>query len=96
MGRLRIIQKDTPHNDTAHKKLPTWYMTDYSVLALVVEKCETTIDVLQAQGFSIIEDSGEKRVVFDNPKELRRIVTLLADNAIAFSLSDSVTQIYQG
>ena len=96
MGQLPIIQKDASPDNTGDDTLPTWYMADYSVLALVVEQPEAAIDVLQAKGFSIVEDSGKKSVLFDHPAGLHRIVTLLANSTVPFSISDSVTRIYQG
>ena len=96
MGRIPIIQKDQACLGQDNDTLPTWYMADYSVLAIIVDKLEAAIRILYETGIPVIEASGERTVEFSDPAGLNRIVALLKDHAIELSLSDSVTRIYQG
>ena len=96
MGRLPIIQEGQAGNCGNNEVLPTWYMGDYSVLAIIVNKLEAAIQLLQDKGIPVLNTSGGRIVEFDNPAGLNRIVALLKDHAIDFSLSDSVARIYQG
>jgi len=96
MGKIPIIQKDRVSLGTHNNTLPTWYMADYSVIALVVDQIEAAARTLQENGFPLIEGTDGKTVMFDSPAGLDRIITLLRDHTIECSLSDSVTQIYQG
>jgi len=96
MGNIPIIQKDQACLGQDNNTLPTWYMADYSVIAIVVDELESATHILQEKGFPVIEGASQKTVEFDSPAGLNRIVALLTDNAIECSLSDSISQIYQG
>lgn len=96
MGKLPIVQKNDTRCGTGRDILPTWYMGDYSVLAIVVDDMETATRVLQDRGIPVIEGSSGTTVEFDAPAGLKQIVAHLTDSALEFSLSDSETRIYQG
>ncbi|CAB5089872.1 hypothetical protein D3OALGA1CA_835 [Olavius algarvensis associated proteobacterium Delta 3] len=96
MGKLPIVQKDETCRSPDGDILPTWYMGDYSVLAIVVDDKEAAARVLQDKGIPVIEGSGGTIVEFDAPAGLNQIVAHLTDSTLQFSLSDSATRIYQG
>ena len=96
MGSIPIIQKDQSCLGQGNDTLPIWYMADYSVMAIVVDQLEAAAHILEEKGFPVLQDNGRKTVVFDNTAGLHHIVALLRDQAIECSLTDSVSQIYQG
>ena len=96
MGKIPIIQKDHASQEPDNNTLPTWYMNDYSVIAIVVDELETATRILQKKGVPVIDDDGRQAVGFDNTAGLSQIIALLTDHTIECSLSDSVSQVYQG
>ena len=96
MGKLPIIGKWDNAPCPAGGPLPTGYMGDYSVLAVMVGEPDKAVGVLQKNGYSITGSDGAREIRFDDASGMRGIFKLLQNHSIDFTLSDSVTQIYQG
>ena len=78
------------------RPLPVFYMSDYSVLGLLVDKYEETLRVLGETRFSIIDKAGDREVAIDHCGDLEQILQVLRKNAIPCEFADVVSGIYQG
>ena len=78
------------------RPLPVCYMSDYSVLGLLVDRYEDTLKVLGEAKFAIVEEAGDREVAIDHPKDLQQVLGVLRKNSIACEFSDVVSGIYQG
>jgi hypothetical protein len=106
MGKIPIVAKNKGPSDkdpqqprecyVIARPLPIFYMSDYSVLGLLVDKLEEAVGVLGRNHFSVIEDAGDIEVAVDAPGRLPEIVQILKKNGIRCEIADVVGGIYQG
>ena len=101
MGKLQILPKevdlaaiDLPHLNGAC--LPICYMSDYSVLALLVDKFQETVRLLEEHRYFLSKSSPAVEVVIENAEHMRKMFCLLKTGGIDFTLTDIADQIYQG
>jgi hypothetical protein len=101
MGKLQILPKevdlaavDFPHLNGAC--LPICYMSDYSVMALLVDKFQETVRLLEEHSYFLSKSSPAVEVVIENAEHMRKMLWLLKAGRIDFTLSDIADQIYQG
>lgn len=83
-------------NHALARPLPIFYMSDYSVLGLLVDNYEETLRVLGDGRFAVIEEAGDLEVAIDHCGDLEQIVQLLRNNGIHCEFADVVSGIYQG
>ena len=101
MGKLQILPKeaDLADFDLPHLKsacLPICYMSDYSVLALLVDKFQETVRLLEEHRYFLSRSSPAIEVVIENAEHMRQMFRLLKTGGIDFTLSDIADQLYQG
>jgi hypothetical protein len=106
MGKIPILAKDGGKSaeDPGQPRgcyplarpLPNFYMADYSVMGLLVDKLEEALRVLGENGFSVLAETGDLEVAIDHPGELQDLVRLLKENGIGCEINDVVSGIYQG
>jgi hypothetical protein len=82
----------SPENET----LPVFYMSDYSIMALRVNKYHKAIQMLENLNFRLDKSSTGVNLISDNFGQIEKVIRLLQDNRIQYDLSDIVTRIYQG
>jgi hypothetical protein len=83
-------------NATLARPLPAFYMADYSVLGLLVDRLEEAVQVLQRAKYAVVNETGDFEVVADHAGHIEVILQLLAANGIASEFADVVSGIYQG
>ena len=97
MGTLPILQKN--QNQRAclgNKNLPANYMSDYSVLGLVVGRLDAALRILEEKKFEVLQKSDGFEITIDSAGRMSQIVNLLHQNGIDYALTDIVDQVYQG
>ena len=97
MGFLPVLQqgRDAPvciSNDD----LPDFYMTDYSLLGLLVASLDRAYQVLEDKEFAVHKKSDHLEVNIDSAAQMSEIVNLLSQNGIECGITDIVDQVYQG
>jgi hypothetical protein len=106
MGKIPLVAKDRgssgkdPQQPRAcyliARPLPIFYMSDYSVLGLLVDNLEKAVGVLGKNHFFVTEQAGDVEVVVDTPDRLPKIVQVLNANGVHCEIADVVGGIYQG
>jgi hypothetical protein len=106
MGKMPILSQDggksagDPKQPMAcyplNRPLPLFYMADYSVLGLLVDKLEDTVRVLRENKFSVGDETGDLEVTISHPGQLRDIIRLLEENGVECRINDVISGIYQG
>jgi hypothetical protein len=97
MGALPILQKN--QNQRAcleNKNLPANYMSDYSVVGLVVGRLDAALRVLKEKQFEVRKKTDRFEITIDDVSRMTEIVNLLHQNGIDYELADIVDQVYQG
>ena len=97
MGALPILKKNQKQRAClANQNLPTNYMSDYSVLGLVVGRLDTALRVLKQKQFEVRKKTDSFEITIDSVGRMSEVLNLLDQNGIDYTLADIVDQIYQG
>jgi hypothetical protein len=97
MSALPLLQKNQKQRAClANKNLPDNYMSDYSVLGLVVGRLDTALRVLKEKQFEVREKTDGFEIIIDGVGRMSEVLNLLNQNGIDCALGDIVDQIYQG
>ena len=94
MGMLTIVEKEAPCEDSID--WPLFYMNDFSVLGVIVENLNRTIQVLEADGYRLVRSRCSAKVIFDSQVRLQNIYETLNVSGISFDTGDLVDCVYQG
>jgi predicted RNA binding protein YcfA (HicA-like mRNA interferase family) len=78
-----------------NSRLPAFYMEDFSVLGLLVERYEEACALLQNDGYTVLEAKGGSDVNLVHPDQIVTIIDTLKKNGIATELADIADTIYQ-
>jgi hypothetical protein len=78
------------------RPLPTFYMSDYSVLGLLVDRPEEAVRVLGEHKFPLTETDCGAELAIDRPGGLQEMVHLLSAQGLRCEIADVVTEVYQG
>ena len=71
-------------------------MNDFSVMGLVVDQFDETIDALTIMKRDVKVDDESTWVLFDGLDDMQSIFSELQNHEISFSVSDVVSCAYQG
>jgi len=97
MGALPILQKNQKQRTClANKNLPANYMSDYSVLGLVVGRLDMALRVLEEKQFEVLKKKDSFEISIDSVGRMSEVLNLFNQNGIDYALADIVDQIYQG
>ena len=97
MSILPILQQGkSPAVCISNDALPVFYMSDYSILGLLVATLDGARQVLSDHKFSVIDKSDHLEVNIDRVAQMHEITALLDQNGIDCGISDIVDQVYQG
>ena len=94
MGWLPIMEKGKPV--ACHREWPLFYMNDFSRLGLVVIHLDQALVLLNANGFTVVDDNDTPLVEIANQGQLAGVVQSLARNGFTCEVSDLVSCVYQG
>lgn len=78
------------------RPLPAFYMSDYSVVGLKVDRMGESLKVMREEGFRIRDETWGPEVVLESPSQLTQILSLLASRGISGQIADLVDGVYQG
>ena len=78
------------------RPLPLFYMSDYSVLGLLVDSTEKASQVLREYEYPVTEEPYGIDVEIGETARLQDIVRLLAEHSLRVEMTDVIDQIYQG
>lgn len=97
MAKIALIanssESRSKYLQSAH--MPVFYMEDFSILGLLVEKYEEARTVLKNKGYTIIKLEGGSDIHLDHPGQISTIITTLLQHDIHAELSDIADTIYQ-
>jgi hypothetical protein len=94
MGSLTVVEKGVDCYDVID--WPLFYMNDFSVLGLRVERFARALDVLEADGYHVVRQACSATVDFDNRDHFKNIFDTLTRHRIAHGMSDLAGCAYQG
>ena len=94
MGTLTIMDRNASCDEAID--WPVFYMNDFSVLGLVVDRLTAALDVLEACGYRVVRGNCSAKVHFKNHRGFKEIFAVLQRNRIAYGSADLVGCVYQG
>jgi len=77
-------------------QLPASYMSEYSVLGLMVGELVRAIEILSGNGFQITREMFGAEVEILGPAQLPEMVGILVEAGVHGSIGDVIDSIYQG
>jgi hypothetical protein len=97
MGVLQILQQSGRQPICmSNDALPVFYMSDYSVLGLLVNDLDKAHQVLEDLKWEVTDKSDHLEVGIDAAGQIYEIATALNQNSIDCGVSDIIDQVYQG
>lgn len=97
MGVLPILQKNSkPQAWLGNKNLPANYMSDYSVMGLVVGRLDAALRILKEKKFEVQKKADGFEITIDGAGRMAEIFSLFQQNSIDYAVADIVDQVYQG
>lgn len=78
------------------RPLPASYMSEYTVLGLVVDKLDQAVRILSGNGLSIAAEAFGAEVDMGDAAQFPEIVGMLAEAGIYCSIGDVIDSVYQG
>ena len=94
MGLLPIAEEGACSADTGG--FPLFYMNDFSILGLRVQKLNDAIAALASDGYEIVATGGFARIRFDSRRHMAGIFKALSRRRIQYRMADLVSHTYQG
>ncbi len=94
MGTLQFVEKGAMLAEAVD--MPLFYMNDYSVLGVVVEKLSLAAEVLEENGYQIFPQKKGLIIRFDDARQRGAIFSVLSRRQIDYTLTDLVSCAYQG
>ena len=76
--------------------MPDFYMGDYSILGLLVEKFEDAVRLLQENGYAVERTKSGIEVGIVSPVQIKNVFRIFHENRLKFEMEDIVAQVYQG
>ena len=97
MNRIVLCHNDAGSraNYLQNQTLPDNYMTDYTVMGLVVDCYDEAVALLKSSGYQLEQMYGYSEVVVDSPHQLPIIQNILAAEEIYCEYSDIADTLYQ-
>ena len=101
MGKIAVLPKgdkclEANQAYLSDKPMPDFYMGDYSILGLLVEKFEDAVRLLRENGYAIERKKSGVEVGIANPVHIKNIFQIFHENRLRFEMEDIVAQVYQG
>jgi hypothetical protein len=78
------------------RPLPASYMSEYSVLGLVVDGVDRAIEILSGNGLQVSKEEFAAEVEILVPDQLPEMVRILAGSGVYCSIGDVIDSVYQG
>ena len=78
------------------RSLPLCYMSDYSVMGIVVDAVEECVQVLEVNEFAILRDALNVEVILAENSEAYRLMATLREHGLGCEIADVAEEIYQG
>ena len=78
------------------RPLPVFYMSDYSVIGLKVDRMDDSLGIMGEHGFSVQDEGWGPEVILEDPSHLPKIMDALAARGVTSQIADLVDGLYQG
>jgi len=78
------------------RPLPASYMSEYSVMGLVVDELIRAVEILRGNGFRIDIEAFGAEADIPGPVQLTEMVEILASAGVCCSVGDVIDSVYQG
>ena len=97
MAFFPIIQKHGwPLATVTHRRLPDFYMEDFSVLGFQVSDCDHAVRILDQHHFPIKHAEQGVVVGIQDPLHIHNVMSLLRSQGLRCEIADVADAMYQG
>ncbi len=78
------------------RPLPASYMSEYSVMGLMVDNIEKAMEILRGMGLDVTEEDFGAEITVAGGDRLPEIVGRLLESGVSSTIGDVIDSIYQG
>ena len=97
MAGLPILAKNQQLRECLkNRNLPANYMSDFTVLGLIVDQLDTALRLLKEHNFEILRNREGYQIKIESTGRMPEIADVLSGGGIGFTLADIADQVYQG
>ena len=105
MKRIPIVPTVSLKGHAAHpgkasysacRPLPASYMSEYSVLGLLIDDLAKALEVLRGMDLDVTEEAFGAEITVPGPNRLPEIVEKLLESGVSCTIGDVIDSIYQG
>lgn len=88
--------EETARSRMIADRLPIFYMSDFSILGLLVDRLEESVRLMESNGVRVTRNGYCVEASVAGPDHLTNIVRLLTGDGIDCQVSDLIDEVYQG
>jgi hypothetical protein len=81
---------------TLYRKLPEFYMEDFSILGFKVSDCDIAIRILDNHQYPLKQEEEGIEVELNGPSHMHDVLQLLRGNGLECEIADVAEEMYQG
>ena len=98
MGKIHVLPKDAESGQPClpNASLPPYYMSEYSVMGILVREFEEAVLILEKQKWPLTRTALGIEVLFDNASHMEEIFWVFEKFGLDFEIADILDQVYQG
>ena len=101
MGKIAILPQNRdehdPHRHLLNRQsLPVYYMGDFSIPGILVDRLPEAIRLLEEHRFDVITHNRCSEVVTNDLQHMRELFSVLKNRGFDYGFADLADRIYQG
>ena len=97
MAGLPILAKNQKLRECLkNRNLPANYMSDFTVLGILVDRLEAALKILNEHNFEVLGNRDGYQIKIDSTGRMPEISDVLSRGGIDVALADIADQVYQG
>ena len=92
-----IVQfNDRPGAVVSNRRLPAFYMQDFTILGFRVSDYDRAIQILDRRGFLLKQEDGMVAVHLSTAVQMNDVMQLFSNDGLACEIADLAEGMYQG
>ena len=98
MGKIHLLPQDAESGQPClpNESLPLYYMSDHSVMGILVREFEEAVLILEKQKWPLTRTAAGIEVLVDNAAHMEEIFRVFEKFGLNFEIADILDQAYQG
>jgi hypothetical protein len=98
MGTIHVLPRNAESGQPClpNASLPLYYMSDHSVMGILVREFQEATLILEKQKWPLIKTAAGIEVCIDSAAHMEEIFRVFAKSGLDFEIADILDHVYQG